>query len=77
MANLLKMRQGVLRELKNIRRFLDNLESSVKSRNPQATETAYCYIKTLVYHMNEGDLTPLSIALHRELLLKTEKEDER
>ena len=64
------MRSGVLRELKNVRRFLDNLESSVKSNNSTGVETAYCYVKTLVYHMNEGDLTPLSIALHRELLLR-------
>jgi hypothetical protein len=63
-----KMRLGVLRELKGIIRFFEDMEKGVKSRDPARIYPAYIFIKTLAYHMNEGDLTPLSIELHQELL---------
>ena len=69
MKEIAKMRLGVLRELKNIRKFLDNMEKSVRSRDEDNIQRAYVFIKTMVYHMNEGDLTPLDVELHKELLI--------
>lgn len=63
MTELNKMRLGVLRELKNVHKFLDNMERSVKSRNPQAIQRAYMFLVHLVREMNEGCLTPNNIAL--------------
>ena len=63
MKEIHKMRLGVLRELKNMHRFLDAMENSVKNRNPEAIEKAYMFLVHLVHHMNEGCLTPESIAL--------------
>ncbi len=68
MKDVAKMRLGVLRELKGIIRFFEDMEKGVKSRDPAKIYPAYVYIKTLAYHMNEGDLTPLSIELHQALL---------
>ena len=67
MNDLNKMRLGVLRELKNVHKFLDNMERSVKTRNPQAIQKAYMFLVHLVREMNEGCLTPDSIALDVEL----------
>ena len=69
MKEIAKMRLGVLRERKNIRRFLDHMERTVKSRDEEGIQRAYVFIKTMVYHMNEGDLTPLDVELHKELLI--------
>ena len=63
MNDLNKMRLGVLRELKNMHKFLDNMERSVKTRNPEAIQRAYMFLVHLVREMNEGCLTPDSIAL--------------
>lgn len=78
MNDLNKMRLGVLRELKNVHKFLDNMERSVKTRNPQAIQKAYMFLVHLVREMNEGCLTPDSIALDVELaqLLGNVQEDE-
>lgn len=57
------MRLGVLREIKNVHKFLDNMERSVKSRNPEAIQRAYMFLVHLVKEMNVGCLTPDSIAL--------------
>ena len=78
MNDLNKMRWGVLRELKNVHKFLDNMERSVKTRNPQAIQKAYMFLVHLVREMNEGCLTPDSIALDVELaqLLGNVQEDE-
>lgn len=57
------MRLGVLRELKNMHRFLDNMERTVKSRNPEAIQKAYIFLVHLVREMDTGCLTPASIAL--------------
>lgn len=43
------------------------MEAGVKSRDPARIYPAYAFMQTLVRHMNEGDLTPLSIELHQEL----------
>lgn len=67
MKDINKMRLGVLRELKNVRKFLDNMESSVKSRNPEAVQRAYMFLVNMVREMNEGCLTPDSVALDVEL----------
>lgn len=69
MKEIAKMRLGVLRELKNMRRFIDHMERSVKSRDEEAIQKAYLFLKAMVYHMDEGDLTPLSIELHKALLV--------
>lgn len=63
MIELMNMRRGVLREIKNVRKFLDNIESSVKANNPQAIQRAYMFLVHLVREMDEGMLTPSNIAL--------------
>lgn len=67
MNDLSKMRLGVLRELKNVHKFLDNMERSVKTRNPAAIQRAYMFLCHLVYDMDKGKLTPDSIALDVEI----------
>lgn len=67
MRDINKMRLGVIKELKNVRKFLDNMERTVKARNPEATQKAYLFLINLVREMNEGCLTPKSIALDVEL----------
>jgi hypothetical protein len=61
------MRLGVLREIKNIHKFFDHMERSVKSRDPIAVQKAYMFLIHLVREMNEGCLRPESIALDLEL----------
>ena len=61
------MRLGVLRELKNVHKFLDNMERSVKTRNPEAIQRAYMFLVHLVREMNEGCLTPDNVALDVQL----------
>jgi hypothetical protein len=68
MKDLAKMRLGVLKEIKQIKKFFDNMELGVKSRDPAKIYPAYIFLSNLVYHMNEGDLTPLSIELKQVLL---------
>lgn len=63
MKDINKMRLGVLRELKNMHKFLDNMERSVKSRNPEAIQKAYMFLVHIVREMDDGCLTPESIAL--------------
>jgi hypothetical protein len=63
MKDINKMRLGVLREIKNIRNFLENMERSVKTRNPEAIQRAYMFLIHLVREMNEGCLTPDNVAL--------------
>jgi hypothetical protein len=63
MKDINKMRLGVLRELKNVHRFFDNMERNVRERNPEAVQKAYIFLKHMVYHMDNGCLTPESIAL--------------
>ena len=67
MKDINKMRLGVLRELKNVGIFFDRMEKSVKGRNPEAIQQAYMFLVHLVREMNEGCLTPESIALDVEL----------
>jgi len=74
MKDVAKMRLGLLRELKGIIRFFEDMERSVKSRDAAKIYPAYIYITTLVYHMREGDLTPLSLELKQELLHQYYKE---
>jgi len=67
MKDINKMRLGVLRELKNVHKFLDNMERSVKTRNPEAIQKAYMFLVHLVREMDQGCLTPDSVALDVEL----------
>ena len=69
MNDINQMRLGVLREIKNIRKFFDMMEKGVKSRDPIKVQRAYFFIMTMVRHMDEGDLTPLSIELFEALTL--------
>ena len=68
MNDLNKMRLGVLRELKEIIRFFQEMERGVKTRQPSKIYPAYIYLTSLAYHMSEGDLSPLSIELKQALL---------
>lgn len=72
MKDLNKMRLGVIRELKNLRYFLDELEKGVKRRDAFAISRAYIFLNNLVYHMDNGDLTPESIELTHALLLSAD-----
>ena len=65
MKDIAKMRLGVIREIKNIRKFFNYMEKSVKSRDYQKVYTAYTFFTSLVYHMNQGDLTLDSIELKK------------
>lgn len=61
------MRLGVLRELKNLRKFIDSMERSVKNRNPEAIQKAYIFLCHMVREMDKGILTPESIAMDVEI----------
>jgi hypothetical protein len=62
------MRLSVLKNIKDMHKFLDYLEAGVKTRKADRIYPAYMFLKTLVYHMNEGDLTPDALDLAQELL---------
>jgi hypothetical protein len=68
MKEINKMRLGVLKELKKIIRFFEEMEKGVKSRDPSKIYPAYIFIRAFAYQMNKGELSPLSIELHQELL---------
>ncbi len=68
MKDINSMRLGVLRELKTVIKFLQDMEKGVKARDNAKIYPAYVFITTLSYHMNEGDLSALSIELKQELL---------
>lgn len=61
------MRLGVLKEIKNVRMFFDHMEHNVKQGNPEHIQRAYMFLTHMVLLMNEGQLTPDSIALDVEL----------
>ena len=67
MKDISRMRLGVLREIKNIRRFFDAMERNVKQGNPEHVQRAYMFLTHMVLLMNEGQLTPDSIILDVEL----------
>jgi hypothetical protein len=77
MNDINKMRLGVLRELKNVHKFFDHMERSVKTRNPVAIQHAYLFLANLVHQMDKGCLTPdniaLDTALRNELLMPDEE----
>ncbi|CAB4127210.1 hypothetical protein UFOVP260_5 [uncultured Caudovirales phage] len=77
MKDINKMRLGVLRELKNVHKFFDNMERSVKTRNPEAIQKAYIFLVHMVREMNEGILNPDNIALDVAIgqALHDDKED--
>jgi hypothetical protein len=74
MKDIARMRIGVLKELKNVHKFLDNMERSVKRRDPKAIQRAYLFLSHLVYEMDKGLLTPSNIAL--DVALAQELQDE-
>lgn len=74
MKEISKMRLGVLRELKNVRLVIDRMESKVKSRDPEGTQFAYTWLKTLVVMMNIGELAPAQVNLNLELARALQEE---
>jgi hypothetical protein len=76
MKDINKMRLGVLREIKNVHKFFDNMERSVKTKNPEAIQRAYMFLVHMVREMNEGFLCPDSIALDVELARALQEHDE-
>jgi hypothetical protein len=77
MNDLNKMRLGVLREIKNIHKFFDNMERSVKNRNPEAIQRAYMFLVHLVREMDSGILTPDNIALDVQLAIALQEDYKR
>jgi hypothetical protein len=77
LKDLHKMRLGVLRELKNVHKFLDNMERSVKNRNPEAIQRAYMFLVHLVREMDSGCLTPDNVALDVEIAKALQDDDAR
>lgn len=75
MKEISRMRIGVIRELKNIRLLIDRMENKVKSRDSEAVQLAYMWIKTLVVMMNVGELAPSNVALNLELARALQQED--
>ena len=67
MSEIFKMQRGVLRELKNLHKFLNNMEHSVKNGNSEAIQRAYMFLVHLVTTMDKGCLTPTNIALDVKL----------
>lgn len=67
MKEISKMRLGVLRELKNVRLVIDMMEQKTKSRDPEAVQRAYMWLKTLVVIMDIGELSQKQVALKLEL----------
>lgn len=76
MKDIHKMRLGVLRELKNVRRFFDNMERSIKTHNPVAIQKAYMFLRTMVIMMDSGELSPKNVELNLELLIALEESEE-
>lgn len=68
MKEVARMRTGVLKTLKEVIRFFEDMERRVKRRDSASIYPAYTYLRVLTHHMREGDLTPLSIELAQELL---------
>ena len=77
MKEISKMRLGVLRELKNVRRVIDMMEQKTKSRDPEAVQRAYMWLKTLVVIMDIGELSPKQVALNLELARELQEEVNR
>ncbi len=73
------MRLAVIRELKQVRRFLDAMESTVKNRNPLAIQKAYIFLQHIIIEMDKGVLCPTSIDLDLSLAhaLIPDEEDEK
>jgi len=67
MKEIRRMQRGVLKEIKNVRRFFDYMERTVKQGNPEHIQRAYMFLTHMTLLMNEGQLTPDSIALDVEL----------
>jgi hypothetical protein len=67
MKDIHKMRLGVLKELKNVHRHLENMERNIKTRCPSAIQRSYMFLTHLRYEMDKGCLNPDSIALDIEL----------
>ncbi len=67
MKDIARMRQGVLRELKSVRKFFDMMERRVKNREPESIQRAYMFLRTIVILMNEGSLSPENVALNLEI----------
>ncbi len=67
MKDLARIRIAILKELKNLHRFVDHMERNVKSRHELSIKRAYIFLSVLTYHMEEGDLSPDNIMYNMEL----------
>lgn len=74
MKEIARMRLGVIRELKNVRDVIRYMEKKTKSRDPEAVQLAYIWLKTLVLMMDIGELAPKNIALNLELARALQEE---
>lgn len=74
MKEISKMRLGVLRELKNVRRVIDMMEQKTKSRDPEAVQRAYMWLKTLVVIMDIGELSQKQVAINLDLARALQEE---
>lgn len=77
MKEISKMRLGVLRELKNVRRVIDMMEQKTKSRDPEAVQRAYMWLKTLVVIMDIGELSQKQVAINLDLARALQEEMNR
>lgn len=77
MKEIAKMRLGVLRELKNVRLVIDRMEKKTKSRDPEAVQFAYTWLKTLVVMMDVGELSPDIVKLNLDLARALQEEMNR
>ena len=67
MKDINKMRLGVLREIKNVHKFFEDMEKGVKSRDPSHLSGVYFYQYASLSH-ERRDLSPLDIELKQALL---------
>ncbi len=76
MKDIAKIRLVLLKELKNLHRFIEFMENNVKARNELAINRAYIFLSVLTYHMNDGDLSPNNIMYNMELAQAFHEMDE-
>lgn len=67
MKEINQTRLTVLKEIKKIQRFFNDMEKGVKSRDPDKIYAAYAFLRNLMHQMSEGDLTPFSVELTKRL----------
>ena len=76
MKDLARIRLSILKELKNLHRFIEMMENNVRARNEAAIQRTYIFLSVLTYHMNDGDLSPDNIIYNIELAKAFQELDE-